>query len=273
MRRNLSILAVAVTVLTIGFGTLSLLDNAAKATTNKSISFTNVKKIRLEGNATRVTFTGVETASVIGTRTETYGLRRAEVSERRLDDGTLVLTSRCPGFALSTNCGVNYKLNVPKNVEVSGSVNGGGATLVDIAGNVDLRSSAGDIRGTNLSGALTLRSTAGDVKVTAPSGEIDLTSTAGNVIINSATSTTVRAYSSAGDVRLEFATAPESIDANSSAGDVTVIVPASGEAYSVDLDTSAGSENVGIRTDPKSDRRLKLRSSAGDVNVKYAAPK
>lgn len=115
-----------------------------------------------------------------------------------------------------------------------------------------------------------LRSSAGDVDVSDLSGRANLNSSAGNVVARDLHSTEVDATSSAGDVELRFAGAPQMIEADSSAGDVNLRLPNGAEVYQVNASASAGDVTTDVRTDPSSDRRLELRSSAGDVTVVYS---
>ncbi len=50
---------------------------------------------------------------------------------------------------------------------------------------------------------------------------------------------------------------------------MTVLLPQGSATYRVSAKTSAGSENVDVRTDPASDRVIDVHSSAGSVRVAY----
>ena len=57
------------------------------------------------------------------------------------------------------------------------------------------------------------------------------------------------AHSTAGDVELTFTAPPSAVVAESTAGDVGVLVPI-GPVYRVDAGTTAGSVEVGVADDP-----------------------
>jgi DUF4097 and DUF4098 domain-containing protein YvlB len=149
-------------------------------------------------------------------------------------------------------CSANYLLRVPRGIQV------------------DARTSGGDLTAAGLAGDVVLRSSAGDVDVSDLSGRANLNSSAGNVVARDLHSTEVDATSSAGDVELRFAGAPQMIEADSSAGDVNLRLPNGADVYQVNASASAGDVTTDVRTDPSSDRRLELRSSAGDVTVVYS---
>jgi type II secretory pathway component PulJ len=120
--------------------------------------------------------------------------------------------------------------------------------------------------------AIQARSSAGGVQVDGVSGPLTLESSAGSVQGEDLASAQVQAQSSAGSVTLRWSddADPQSIDATSSAGSVTVQLPDNpSTAYRVDADSSAGSTQVEVRTDPSATRTVRAQSSAGSVLVTY----
>jgi hypothetical protein len=146
---------------------------------------------------------------------------------------------------------------------------------VDLTVSVDPRlpvvasSTGGNIRVSDVKGGLTLSSSGGDVTVRDSAGNMHIESSAGDVRALRISAAELVAHSSAGDVRIELTTAPQNISADSSAGDVEVILPRSNVAYRVEADSSAGTTNVQVQTDPRSTRVVRVSSSAGDVTVRY----
>jgi DUF4097 and DUF4098 domain-containing protein YvlB len=138
----------------------------------------------------------------------------------------------CPAFSGT----VQLTIEVPAGVEVEARSAAGGVDADGLSGRLDLRSSAGSVRGENL------------------------------------TSDDVEAQSSAGSVSLRWTddADPQRVDASSSAGSVTVLLPdRENTAYAVDADSSAGTTRVEVRTDPAATRTVRADSSAGSVTVAY----
>ena len=105
-----------------------------------------------------------------------------------------------------------------------------------------------------------------DYQIAVPDGmRVEVTTEAGTVTGTDLRASRVDARSSAGDVRLAFATAPRAVTARSSAGDVRVSVPFG--PYDVETDTSAGDVDVDVVDDPRATRLIDARSSAGDITV------
>ena len=139
---------------------------------------------------------------------------------------------------------------------------------VDVrGGEVELRSSAGPVDADDVrADTLDLRSSAGPVTATEVlAATLRLRSSAGPVSAERARAARVTAHASAGPVDLELLSPPLSVDADSTAGGVTVRVPDVG--YDVEARTSAGEERVEVRQNPGARRKVRVDSSAGDVNV------
>jgi DUF4097 and DUF4098 domain-containing protein YvlB len=79
----------------------------------------------------------------------------------------------------------------------------------------------------------------------------------------------VAADSDNGRVSLAFASAPTTVTATSDNGRVEVVVPDTADTYRVDAQTDTGSTDVGVRTDPTSDRSITAETDNGSVSVRY----
>ena len=72
-----------------------------------------------------------------------------------------------------------------------------------------------------------------------------------------------------GDVDATFDEAPTAIKTRANGGDIDIVVPDDGLAYRVDASSNGGSTEVGVRTDPESDRTLDLHTNGGSIRVTY----
>jgi DUF4097 and DUF4098 domain-containing protein YvlB len=116
-----------------------------------------------------------------------------------------------------------------------------------------------------------LWSGSGDVSVSDLRGRADLTSDHGDVRASRMRTRFLHADASHGSIALGFAVAPEQVLASSTHGDVTVVVPRTGEAYRVELSTDHGSTSNDLRTDSTARRLVQLSSDHGDVTARYPA--
>jgi hypothetical protein len=246
MARPLYLVTSMLVIGAIVFTALSFLDTGARASERRVERFPAADTLRVAPAAGDVRVTGADVEGIEVVMRLTSGLSSPRV-RTELRDGTLVLEDDCPGVVFGS-CNVDYEVRVPRDV----------AVLVD--------SGAGDVEAANLTAGVDLESSAGSVEVRDVSGpQVRLSSSAGDVTGERLAASTVDATSSAGDVDLDFTRAPDRVAADSSAGDVRVLLP--GGAYAVDAETSAGDEDVSVPQDSSSPRTVRVRSSAGDVEV------
>lgn len=184
------------------------------------------------------------------TRQTSWSFQRPDLDER-WDGRTLQVTGGCrvrPWTVLP--CGVTYTIEVPAEATVRARVSAGDITVDDVRGGLDLTASLGDIR------------------VTGASGELRLHSSHGDVVASAITADAVEASTVTGDVWLTLSAPPRTVSAETSAGDVHVVVPR-GETYRVEADAGVGDMAITVGQDVASDRSIVARTSAGDIDVSY----
>ncbi|MFG1943598.1 DUF4097 family beta strand repeat-containing protein [Nonomuraea sp. NPDC048826] len=148
-------------------------------------------------------------------------------TEHTVNGDTLLITYECA--RAWGDCGVNYKIEIPKGLEV-----------VAKAG----------------SGDVTLRSLSGPLVVTSGSGTVDATGLTGK---------TVTAEMGSGDLKLEYAAAPDDAQLETGSGSVVLRLP--DEGYDVDAEVGSGEATVSVRDDQNAPRKVKVSAGSGDVSV------
>lgn len=181
----------------------------------------DVGDVRLEGS----------TGSRVAVRTERrWLLRKPRVSAVQRGE-VLELRGECPATTILERCSADFVVEVPFDVDVQVDGDAGDIEVNDLAGNIRLRTDAGDISGAGLQPA------------------------------------SVRATTAAGDIDLAFDTSPVFVDAFSDAGDVSLAVP--GGEYRVDTATDAGDVMLeGVLRNDRAVRRIVAETEAGDVNIR-----
>ena len=168
------------------------------------------------------------------------------------DDGRLQIKDTGCGF-LSFGCDTDYVVTVPRDLAVT------------------IKTSSGDLKVTGLGGSAVLKSSSGRIEADAMAGDLQMDSSSGSLEATGLSSGSVTAKTSSGSVDLQFRTAPTKVDARSSSGDVTVLLPNGTETYRVDADTKSGDEASRVKVDPASTRIITLETSSGDATVEYAS--
>jgi hypothetical protein len=253
-RRALTVAGVGLAAVVALQAGLLVVDLLARRERVETFAFTgDLEALRIRSDSGSIRVIGSDRDDIAVTATIREGLADADVRAVQAD-GTLRLDTDCGPFFVPTTCGVNFVVEVPARLSTTISTSAGGVRVQSMSGRVDVDAGAGSIRLDDLSGVVEARSAAGSITGTA------------------LRSLAVEADSSAGSVRLSFAAAPEAVRAKSSAGGVTVEVPEGDELYRVEASADGGDERVRVRTDPRSDRVITARSSAGSVTVRYVEP-
>ncbi|GII78303.1 hypothetical protein Sru01_32850 [Sphaerisporangium rufum] len=144
-----------------------------------------------------------------------------------VDGGTLTLDYDCPRD--EWRCGVDYKIEIPRDLRV------------------DLHTGSGDI---------TLRAVSGELKAVTGSGEIG-----GSAL----TARRASAETGSGDVELRFATAPGTAELRTGSGSAIVRVPQ--DTYDVTARTGSGQKVVEVGTSASATRRIVVQTGSGDAKV------
>ncbi len=186
--------------------------------------------------------------ATIEVTTESGWFADAEVTHEIEDGDTLRVEGACGGSLILIQCRTDVVLTVPDDVEVVA------------------HSSAGRLLARGLAGPTDLDSSAGSVTVEDQSGDLTAHSSAGGVHVDGLSADEAKVTSSAGAVTIAATEPPRSLDAESSAGRVHVVLPA-GEEYDVDAESSAGSTDVEVDTSQDSRYKIRAFSSAGAVTV------
>lgn len=162
------------------------------------------------------------------------------------DAADLRLKDHCDGFWLVDDaCGVDAILEVPRATSVRVVTGTGDLRAENLQGSAELRAGTGDLHAVGVSGPLRLSSETGDVHVEGPSPD-------------------VVARTSTGDISVEVSRAG-TVQAEADTGDIHISVP--DLTYAVDTETGTGDENVDVRRDDASPRKLRAHTDTGDVHL------
>ena len=184
VRRALLAVAALSSLAMVALGTYELLDLAARHTTDERRTFPGVRALVVDG-ASDVRLTSARAGApltVVARITE--GLSSPERNVQREPDGTLRLSSDCPGL-FGGHCAVRYDIRVPSGTVVRAEASAGDMLATDLRTTepLELSSSAGDVTAIGVSTpSLTLSSSAGDVRASGVQADrISVRSSAGDV--------------------------------------------------------------------------------------------
>ena len=172
-----------------------------------------------------------------------------------LDADTLTVRHTCAESSwLSAVCSADLTVTTPPGTRLVVHTSAGTVQVIDVTGDLDLRTGYGDVNVDGAVGTVTAVTDSGSVAVTGAPQQVSATSSYGNVTVAGSRGT-VTATSSTGNVRVDDTAGP--VTARTSYGDVTV-TNASGAAASTD----SGSVVVRGATG-----NVEARTSYGDATV------
>lgn len=173
--------------------------------------------------------------------------------EEKYEDGVLELKDTGCGFLSIGGCDTNYVIQIPKDLAVKVETSSGEILAIGLEKGAELKTSSGRIE---------LHTVSGDIKAESSSGDIE-----GQTLGEGQYQT----KSSSGDLQLEFGAAPVSVDAETSSGEVKIEVPGA-DTYAVEVETDSGENDNKLKQDPAATRKIRAKSSSGDVKLEYAGP-
>jgi hypothetical protein len=219
-------------------------------TEDQTARFEGITRIEFDVHNAPVTIAGSpDTERVTVDTTSTKGFLGGSVGLEPVGD-TLRIVHRCP-IVLGFNCRATFELTVPGGTTVTGRTSNGAVSAADLTGEIDVRTSNGAISLETMSGRLHARTSNGAV------------------IGENISSGSVTFQTSNGRIRLDFASAPDAVDLRTANGAVEVTLPADAPAFAVSTRTSNGRVETNIRTDPASSHRIDVRTSNGNITIRY----
>ncbi|MEU8679901.1 DUF4097 family beta strand repeat-containing protein [Streptomyces sp. NPDC048611] len=202
-----------------------------------------ITSVRLDSGSGGLTVRGGKGGSTVAVhRAVSYHGARPEGAGHRVEGGVLVL-SGC-----GRNCSVDYTLDLPAGIPVSGRTSSGSVELSKV-GPVKVTTSSGDIRLDGVTGTVDARTSNGRITGHGLSGaRITAETSNGAIDLTPATAQNLRAKTSNGAIRLRLPKGP----------------------YRVSAETGNGEEHIGIAQDPAARFQLDLTTSNGDITANAA---
>lgn len=217
---------------------------------DRSVSAEGISGLRVTTDSGSVEVVGTKSRSISIQATFRSGLVDTTHSEAR-DGDTFVIDFSCPWLIGGGSCSADYRIEVPASLDVEVSASNSPVTLRGLDGNVRATTSNDRISVEDLSGKTYLSTSNGPINALGMAGK----------------STTLR--SSNDRVRVEFVEAPELLDIRTSNDAVSVLLPDTPATFATDISTSNGDKSIEIRTDPRSPREIRVRTSNDDVSIGY----
>ncbi|TDD36856.1 hypothetical protein E1287_10065 [Actinomadura sp. KC06] len=270
-----------------------------------------ITALKIKSNGNRMVLTASDSPAVkVRERLRWSNDKNKPEARHTVEGDTLSLSSKCARATIGyTNCGVSYRVEVPRNMPVEVDNADGAVVASGLSGAVKLHSDNGSLKVTDLratsasissndgsihvtgrAATAVLRSDNGSINATGlttdrltartDDGRIELSGRAtvaevgtanGSIDAGGLTTDRITAETSNGGIDLRLVTPPASVRAISDNGSVHVRVPTS-EGYAISMSSSNGGERIdsAVRQDSGSRHQLQLRSGNGSITVSPA---
>jgi DUF4097 and DUF4098 domain-containing protein YvlB len=237
-------------VLALSFGTLQTVGVLAheETTVTQTFDVAEVTSLQVGDENGPVEITGADVEQITVMADISRGLQ-ATRHRAAVADGVLVVDAECPHLPMW--CDVAYTITVPRDLPITVDLDNGRLTLRD------------------LDGAITADGDNGRIELLRLGGELRITNDNGRIEGSGLRSPIVDTDTDNGRTSLIFAEAPDFVTATSNNGGIAIVVPDDGDPYRVDARTDNGSTDVGITTDPTSDRSITVHTDNGSATVRY----
>ncbi|MEV4337046.1 DUF4097 family beta strand repeat-containing protein [Streptomyces sp. NPDC049590] len=202
-----------------------------------------ITSVRLDNGSGGATINGVSGGRSLSLhRRIEYRGDKPDGPTHRIENGVLIL-SGCSG-----HCSVNYTVDVPAGIPVSGDVSSGAVHLSKV-------------------GSVKVTTSSGRVEMNGVTGTVQVKTTNGRITGEGIRSSQIQAQTSNGRINLTPDT-PANVHARTSNGSITLTLPRAG--YRVTAETNNGDKNIDVPNDPSGQYELGLKTSNGDITVKNA---
>lgn len=218
----------------------------------RTVDATDVRLVQVDIENSELEVVGGVDDQIVVTGAVTSGFRRTQFSVEDIDGVVLVRLECGHGPALN-DCGGDLRIEMPRELRISVDAPNSPVQVRDLDGFVDVRSSNSEIDVSGLGGPVRLQSSNGSVQ--------------GLQLF----STDVEVRTSNDGVELQFETAPQSVVVATENAGAKVVLPDTDDFYHLQLTTSNATSIAEVRTDPDSDRRVKVTTSNDDIRVTYPA--
>jgi lia operon protein LiaG len=187
------------------------------------------------------------------------------------------------GEADATHASARIVVRVPPGVTVDANMAVGDLTATNVAGNLELESSAGSITSTGNRGALEAETASGDISVADAQGNLELETASGDVeirnssaqridaetasgsiTVNGARAEELNVETASGDIRVTGSTAP-TVKAETASGSVRVEL--TGDVRDVEISTASGTAEAVLPANFTGE--VELETASGDVDVEF----
>jgi hypothetical protein len=256
-------------VAALAWGTFSVVELLAheERTERFVVPAAGLTRLDVDNDAGSVRIVGTDGDEISVEADVSVGVRDTGFSHEVVDS-TLQLSGSCPIIG-SRWCGVSYRIEVPRRLDIEVTSDDGRVDVRNIDGGVVIDSDEGRVDVRNVDGDVVIDSDDGRVELIDVAGTIEVDGNNGRIVGRDLSGTVVDVSTDNGGIDLEFTAAPDRVRANGDNGSIDIAVPRIDEGYSVIADTENDESNVEVDDNPESPHIIAVETDNGSITVRY----
>jgi hypothetical protein len=236
----------------LAWGTVNVVELLAheQRTERFAVPAAGLTRLSVDNDSGSVRIVGTDADEINVVAEVSDGLRDTGFSHEVVDS-TLELHGSCPVIG-SMWCRVTYRIEVPRGIDVDVNVDND---------RVDVR---------NIDGDVVIDSDNGRVDLTDVSGTIGVHGNNGRIVGRGLSGSVVDVSTDNGGIELEFAAAPDRVQASGDNGSIEIAVPEIEAGYDVIAGTDNGRVDLDdVNDDPESPHVIAVETDNGSIAVRY----
>ena len=184
-----------------------------------------------------------------------------------VSSGGDIIVSNATGASLNSGGGAVRATGITGSLGVTSE---GGPVFVSSAAGANVDSGGGVVQAEKINGPLTVSTEGGPLTLSGLTGELHADTGGGTMFAEGVSAPAATVTAEGGDVRLGFATAPDSVQVSTGGGAADLTVPGGPYALTAD-DGGGGPELISIATNPAATRSINVSTQGGSLRINAGA--
>ncbi|MBO2448148.1 DUF4097 family beta strand repeat protein [Actinomadura barringtoniae] len=238
---------------------------------DRSYAAPDAKSIKVSGAGGKVEIVGSDSPGIkVEERLTWTSEHRKPEPKHVIQNGTLSLSATCKGHVIGfSNCGVSYKIQVPRDTGLDLHNDDGAVTVSDVQGAIRVTTDTGSIEANALR-ATSLYAKTGDgtVRASGEVGSAEFHTDTGSVAATALRTDKLIAGSGDGTLSFGLTQPPNSVKLTADTGDVKLKLPFADVKYALDASTDTGNvDKNGIPVDSASPHKITIKTGDGNITI------
>lgn len=238
---------------------------------DRAYTVQDAKSIKVAAGSGKVEIVGSDSAGIkVEERLTWTSEHRKPEPKHVTESGALSLSAACKGHVIGfSNCGVSYKIQVPRATGLDLHNGDGTVTIAGVQGAIHVTTDTGSIEANGLR-ATSLYAKTGDgtIRVSGEVGSAEFHSDTGSVAATALRTRKLTAGTGDGTLSFGLTEPPDSVKLRADTGDVKLKLPFADVKYALDTETDTGGiDKNGVPVDSASPHKITISTGDGNITI------